>query len=143
MKFRLVGNQGVMDLLGADGTFKSDVSIADVSDYLVNFDPSLPKANPEDEKSMLDYNGETILQLRDDNVLEINDIEFLRKLIVPNEFPYYTIKEFCAETGKGRAIVNRMCQDGRIEGAVFVGDVWYIPKTSKYPARKNAANKVN
>lgn len=146
MKFRIVNYNGRVDLICANGEFKSGLTALEVISYLAHFDVSFPGTNPQDEEDTKNYNGKTLLQLRDDNVLEINDLEYFREIITPMKFPYYTIKEFCADekksNGRGRAIVTRMCQEGRIEGAVFSGDVWYIPKTSKYPNRKER-NKKN
>ena len=46
---------------------------------------------------------------------------------------YWTIKEASQEWGIGSRRINSLCLDGRIVGAIKVGNLWLIPQNTKKP----------
>ena len=53
---------------------------------------------------------------------------------------YYTTEEIAEKWGISKRRVQRLVQDGRIEGAVKKG-VWLIPTSAKKPIDPGKANK--
>lgn len=49
---------------------------------------------------------------------------------------YMTIKETGEKWGVGTRIVTQYCNEGRIKGAVKMGNLWLIPKDAPKPADK-------
>lgn len=140
MKFKLVNDNGNLDLIAADGVFKSCITEEKVLDYLLSFQPMVPDS--KHSKEVEEYEGKTIMVLRDDDVLEIHDIVFLRELLSQKDFPYYTVQQYCDIVKKGRSIVQRNCKGGNIPGAISVGNTWLIPKSAAYPP-DNRCKSVN
>ena len=46
---------------------------------------------------------------------------------------YMTIKEASAKWGIGLRRINTLCNEGRIEGASKMGNVWVIPADAEKP----------
>ena len=136
MKARLIRKQDVLQLLLCTGRIKRLTNL-EAFDFLMNFD------NPEyycDEGlwdydvSMEDYSGETIAVVNDEGILYVeNAIEF-REIFENKESNFITASEYAELHGKKSAIVRRLCQNGRISGAVQKGKTWLIPENSPYPA---------
>lgn len=95
------------------------------------------ETEPTTDKPLIEilenYEGDLLLLIDENGILEIHDAVFFRSLINPDEFPYYTTQEFADMHGKQRSLIIRLCKAKRIQGAVQVGQIWYIPKTAEYP----------
>ena len=46
---------------------------------------------------------------------------------------YLTASETAERWGISRRRVSKLCQDGRVEGAVLKGKTWLIPSTAQKP----------
>ena len=55
---------------------------------------------------------------------------------------YLSVKEISKIWNISERSVRNYCLLGRINGAVQKGKVWYIPKNTQKPKRKNSENKV-
>ena len=55
---------------------------------------------------------------------------------------YLSAKEVAEKWGLSRRRVQILCEDGRIEGAHKISDVWVIPKNADKPADKRKIKKV-
>lgn len=55
---------------------------------------------------------------------------------------YMTTNEFADKWGISRRRVSKLCQEGRIAGAVLKGKTWLIPKDAHKPkdSRKKESN---
>ena len=53
---------------------------------------------------------------------------------------YLTTTEAADKWGISRRRVSKLCQEGRIEGAVLKGKTWLIPGTTKKPYDKRIAH---
>lgn len=49
---------------------------------------------------------------------------------------YITATEYAELHGKSRAIIKRLCAEGRIPGAIKKSTGWLIPEDAPYPTRK-------
>lgn len=76
--------------------------------------------------------SEHIASINDDNTLTLYSSAFLSDIFF-DESAYVSVQEYAEIHGKKRAIVSRLCNDGRIPGAVRKGTKWYIPKNATYP----------
>ena len=46
---------------------------------------------------------------------------------------YMTIKQAAQKWGIGERRINTLCQEGRIEGASKMGNIWVIPANAEKP----------
>ena len=46
---------------------------------------------------------------------------------------YMTIKQAAQKWGIGERRINTLCQEGRIEGASKLGNIWIIPANAEKP----------
>ena len=46
---------------------------------------------------------------------------------------YMTTSQKAAEWGVSRRLVSKYCADGRIEGAMHIGNTWLVPSDAKKP----------
>lgn len=76
--------------------------------------------------------GELLATLNDQKELTLYTAAFLNDIFF-DESAYVSIQEYADMHGKKRAIVSRLCNDGRISGAIRKGTKWYIPKDAPYP----------
>ena len=76
--------------------------------------------------------GELLASLNDKKELTLYSATFLNDIFF-DESAYVSVQEYAEIHGKKRAIVSRLCNDGRIPGAVRKGTKWYIPKNATYP----------
>ena len=60
--------------------------------------------------------------------------ELMQIVLFSNVLPYITTDEFAKKHNRKKAIVLRLCREGRIEGAVQANSVWLIPEDAPYPA---------
>ena len=77
----------------------------------------------------------TVLAIvEEDNVLTIKDPTLISRLFSPQtESKFISTEDFAVKHGKKRAIVLRMCREGRIDGARLINSVWVIPSDAPYP----------
>ena len=88
--------------------------------------------------AMEDAAGETLAFVDDSlKLVIISD-----KLYATASINYISATEYAQKHGKGRAMVKRLCDEGRIEGAHKISSGWLIPDEAPYPERKpRSANK--
>lgn len=88
--------------------------------------------------SMEDAAGETLAFVDDSlKLVIISD-----KLYAAASTNFISATEYAQKHGKGRAMVKRLCDEGRIEGARKISSGWLIPEDAPYPERKpRSANK--
>ena len=83
--------------------------------------------------NMEDAAGITLAFVDDANKLVI----LSDKLFSPEkQVVYISATEYADLHGKGRAVVKKLCKDGRIDGAYQTSAGWLIPKDAPYPDRK-------
>lgn len=133
-KFKLVRFNNNLHFVSAAGDTKT-ISMGEAREYFANYEmlDTVPTTDISIINLLENYEGDLLLLVNTDGVLEIHDPVFFRCLMNPNEFPYYTTQEFADKFDKQRSLIIRLCKAGRIEGAVQVGQIWYVPKTSPYP----------
>ncbi len=142
MKYRLVRHCGELHLLLFNGEIHI-LSTDEARRYVFNFD-SIDLPNEPDKMSLFDeYKGDPLVSLDDSGNLIVHNAQFLRKLTMPSEFPYYTVPEYAAKHGKKTSIVRRLCLEGRLEGATQIGASWYIPKHAAYPDDRRAGRDMS
>ena len=56
---------------------------------------------------------------------------------------YLSVKEVAEKWGVSRRRVQILCEDGRVEGAYKISDVWVIPLNAEKPADKRKMKKVD
>ena len=82
--------------------------------------------------SMDEAAGETLAFVDDSlKLVIISD-----KLYAAVSTNYISATEYARKHGKGRAMVKRLCDEGRIEGAHKISSGWLIPEDAPYPERK-------
>lgn len=83
---------------------------------------------------MDDVKGETLAYVDSRNNLIVVNNETFLELVQPRG--YISATEYANMHNKGRAIVKRLCIEGRIPGAEKHSTGWLIPKDAPYPERK-------
>lgn len=136
MKARLLRNSDVLQLLLCSGKIKRLTNL-EAFDFMMTYD--YPEHYKDDgvwdyDVSMEDYSGVTIAFVSDDGVLHIENAKEYRTIFENKESNFITVSEYATMHGKKSAIVRRLCQNGRIPGAVQKGKTWLIPGNSPYPA---------
>lgn len=82
---------------------------------------------------MEEYRGETIAFVNDAGELVIQDAARYKDIIVKGESDFLSVSEYAEIHGKSVAMVRRLCQNGRIDGAVLRGKYYWIPSNAQYP----------
>lgn len=59
----------------------------------------------------------------------------------PEDVSYVSATEYADAQGKSRAMVKRLCADGRIEGVYKTSSGWLIPANAPWPERKPRISK--
>ncbi len=136
MKARLVHVNDSWHLLLCTGDIKV-LKASDALQFILNFDDKdiysgSGKGDPED-LPMEHYRGETVAVVTDDNQLYIQNSKLLRSVFSQQDTKYLTISEYAKLHEKQPTSVRRMCQTGRIDGAIIKGKTWLIPASSPYP----------
>lgn len=142
-KFKLVRYNRQLHFVSAAGTTDT-ITMDEAREYFFNYEKleTTPTTIAPLIEVLENYEGDLLLSVNEDGVLEIHDPVFFRDLINPDEFPYFTTQEFADKYEKQRSLIIRLCNANRIQGAVQVGTTWYIPKTSTYPP-DNRLKKAN
>lgn len=143
MKARLVDFKGVLSLLIHTGKIKL-VTVAEARDFLINFNNPAYYSDSgtwnHKGLTMESYSGETVAYVCDNGHLHVEDADSFKNILTNEECSFMTVPEFAELHGKQVAIVRRMCQNGRIDGAVQKGKTWLIPATSPYPTDSRMRN---
>lgn len=80
----------------------------------------------------------------DEYKLVIHSSELLKAIMgTSNYCKFISTEKYAAKHGKGKAIVLRMCREGRIEGAVQVNSIWIIPEDAPYPSDGRLGSRVS
>lgn len=136
MKARLIYFQNQIQLLLFTGKILI-LSISEARDFLLTFSDPEHYTGPGTwdyaDITLETYGGSTIAFVDEHTRLIVEDCIKFREIIDGVEVNYLTVNEFAAKHNKGSAIVRRMCQNGRIEGAILRGRAYLIPETSTYP----------
>lgn len=142
MKARLISNQGAFQLLVCNGQIYN-FSEQEAREFITHFDD--PKYYAEDGEwdndiiTMEAYSGETIAFVDLDGTLRVVNSERFRKLVNAATTKFLSVKEYAEKHGKKIQIVSRRCLEGRVEGAMLIGNSWIIPEDAPYPERKQTA----
>lgn len=136
MKARLVRVNESWHLLLCTGDIKV-LKAEDALAFVLNFDDPKYYSGPgkwdAEDLPMENYRGETVAIVNDDNNLYIQNSKLLRAIFSRPEIKYLTISEYAQLHQKQNTAVRRMCQNGRIDGAIIKGKTWLIPESSPYP----------
>jgi len=135
MLARLIHTHEELQLLLSTGEIRI-LTIDKAKEFLLNFDRNdyySGTGNWDYDISIEDYKGDTIAFVDNEHVLRVPRAEKYREIMEQNESEFLTVVEYAALHGKQPAIVRRLCQNGRIVGAILKGKTWLIPKTSLYP----------
>ncbi len=137
MKARLIKSYNKIQLLCADGTIinaKDDT----LRRLFVGFSAAHlfhGKDGRWDEEcnNMEDYRGKSMAWVDDDGLLVIKDNPFISLVEAVVDDDYITIQEYAKEQSRHEARIKRLCQEGRIPGAVKKGSRWFVPRNAPYP----------
>lgn len=144
MKARLTFIHDQIELLTSNGKIKP-LSLSDARDFLLSFDS--PKHYLGEGTwdyggiDMVEYGGTCIAHVSDNNTITILNGSLFRK-IMSAPTSYLTTSEYAKKVGKQRAIVIRMCNNGRIPGAMQKGTTWLIPADAPYPDDARVGKRV-
>lgn len=137
MKARLLYEKDSIRLLLCTGKIKSLTNL-EAFEFLMNFDNQTYYSEEGkwdyDGLTMEGYRGETIATVCDSGILHIVNAKALRSIFENKESNMITAKEYAELHNKKPAIIRRLCQNGRIIGAIQKGKTWLIPANSAYPA---------
>ena len=133
MEYKLIKMDNEYYLVLATGEIKV-LTVKQVRSLILNFDSfeidesMLLVAAPNFDVSM----GEYLASVNNDHTLTFYNSSLLNDIFF-DESAYIGVQEYAEMHGKKRAIVSRLCNDGRISGAIRKGTKWYIPKNAPYP----------
>ena len=136
MKARLLRNQDILQLLLCTGKIKRLTNL-EAFDFLMTYDSPIHYNDDgvwDYDVSMEGYSGDTVAVVNDDGILHIENAKEFRNIFENKESNLITASEYAELHGKKSAIIRRLCQNGRIPGAVQKGKTWLIPENSPYPA---------
>ena len=85
--------------------------------------------------------GETLAYIDDTNKLVILNESIFDGILKESNISYISANEYAEMHGRGKAIVKRLCFDGRIPGAQKHSTGWLIPKDAPYPKDKRRSTK--
>lgn len=143
MKARLLTFEGVFHLLLCTGKIKM-LSAAEAYEFVSQYDnPSYYAGSGRwdyEDISMESYHGDTIAWVGDDGVMHIEDAEQFRAVLDSRQTIYLTAVEYADKHEKYPTLVRRLCQNGRIPGAILKGKTWLIPASAPYPADERVRN---
>lgn len=135
MKLRLVRQNGELKLLCTNGS-TLDVDKNVLASLLVDF--KNPRKFKGDTKywsftcpNIEEVPGEMLAYVDDANRLIIYDENLFLDVVESSIF--ISVTEYANLHGKSRAIVKRLCSEGRIPGAQKHSTGWLIPKNAPYP----------
>ena len=80
--------------------------------------------------------GETLCYVDDNKSLVILNPNVFKNIIMSSEPQFLSVSEYSMKHNKGRAMIKRLCSEGRIEGAYKSSMGWVIPENAPYPKRK-------
>jgi len=83
--------------------------------------------------TMEDYGGETIVLVDNYGDMYVKSSELFRKLLRSTDVKFLSVNEYAQKHDKQRAIVTRLCAQGRLMGTIKVGSQWCIPEDAPYP----------
>ena len=144
MKARLAFIHDQIELLTSNGKIKA-LSLSEAKDFLLTYD-SLKHYMGEGTWDysgidMVGYGGTCIAHVSENNTITILNGALFRKIMSAST-PYLTTSEYAEKVGKQRAIVIRMCRNGRIPGAIQKGSTWLIPEGAPYPDDARVGKRV-
>ena len=136
MKVRLVARNEDLFLVKCNGDIDRIFKI-DAREFLLNFrDPKyLDVAGSwfHDSFTIDSFSGATIAYVTEQGDLVIKSMNLFRKIIVEGDTDYLTVKEYAALHGKAISTIRRLCQHGKLPGAVLRGKYYLIPANAPYP----------
>lgn len=142
MKLRLVKNDGKLKLLCPNGSiiFAKD---EDLALLLTNFKQSHTFKGTDafwqgGHIIMDTYPGEILACVDDANRLIVYDAKVFKNIVVTSK--PISVSEYADIHGKSRAIIKKLCADGRIKGAQKLSTGWIIPANAPYPEDKRHEN---
>lgn len=146
MKLRLVRRYKAIHLYCSNGTTINPTE-ADIIKMLTCFKkPNQFKGNDgfwnNEIVDMEKAPGETLAYVDDTNKLIILN-ESIFDGLLKETMSYISASEYADLHGKGKAIVKRLCLDGRIPGAQKHSTGWLIPRNAPYPKDKRHDNGKN
>lgn len=135
MKLRLIRQNGELKLLCANGS-TLDVDKKVLTSLLTDFKhPSKFKGLTSfwsfTCSNIEDVPGEMLAYVDEANRLIIYDENLFSEIVESSA--YISVTEYANLHGKGRAIVKKLCLEGRIPGAQKHSTGWLIPKNTPYP----------
>ena len=138
MKLRLLKTKTGTKLLCSNGS-TLDVDQKILTKLLIDFKhPNEFKGNEEywsnNVASMEDVRGETLAYVDNKNLLIIVSENAFSSIVLQEE--YVSASEYADMHKKSRAIIKRLCSEGRLQGAYKTSSGWLIPKNTPYPERK-------
>lgn len=145
MKLRLINLKNEILFLCPNGTIlkADDNSLARL---LKEFDkPNSFKGNSgiwnEFNQDMSKHSGITLAYVDDEYNLVVLSNTVFSKII--NTTKMISANEYADLHGKGKAIVKRLCLEGRIPGAQKHSTGWLIPKDAPYPKDQRAGRDMS
>ena len=137
MKARLIKRYNKIQLLCADGTIANATEgiLKQMFIGYVGADKLHGKDGRWDENcdNMEEYRGTSLAWVTDDNLLVIKDNPFVSLVETVADEDYVTIQEYAKLHNRYETRIKKLCQEGRIPGAVKKGNRWFVPKNAPYP----------
>ena len=144
MEIKLLRNEEQY-FISFDNKITQDIGARGVRDFLRNYsNPEYLKELKESASLCFDSNDiyEVMAYLGEKRQLCIYTPELMQLVFSAQFFSYITAEEFAEKYNRKRAIVQRFCKDGRIEGTIQVGSTWLIPEDAEYPADARVGTRV-
>ncbi len=115
-----------------------------IRNFLKNYDSY---CNSEEFNTLLltkaDISNGTVVACTEENKgLHIFSTTLLNNIISTSISSYITREEYAEKHGRKRAVVLRLCGQGRIPGAIQKGSIWLIPEDAPYPADARVGTKI-
>ena len=142
MKLRVILDKGEKFILCPNGS-KIKMNREVLFSLLKNFNkPSSFKGEDGFWKSFIanmeDVPGKTIAYVDDTYNLVTLSTTLYEDLVEK----YISATDYAEMHGKSRALIKRLCSEGRIEGVYKTSSGWFIPELAPYPERKPRESKV-
>lgn len=137
MKARLIKTYNKKQLLCADGTI-ANATEGILRIMFIGF-AGAEKFHGKDGRwdedciKMEDYRGTTLAWVSDEGHLVIKDNPFVALVESVADEDYITIQEYAKLHDRYETRIKKLCQEGRIPGAVKKGNRWFVPKNAPYP----------
>ena len=83
--------------------------------------------------SMETYPGVPVAHVADEGHLVVTNADLFCGIIVNGEMDFLSVTEYANLHGKSTTMVRRLCQQGKMPGAILKKNGYFIPSNTPYP----------